>query len=114
MPPRLLPESPLSQVVFVHDYVQLVFQDENFSLYNSVRVRLGAIEFEQRSTGFADALVSLIGLAVVEVGSSEDCALMLNFERGAQVQVLKARGEEGPEAFQFNGRHGPIVVERNE
>jgi len=99
MPPRLLPESPLSQVVFVHDYVQLVFQDVAFSLYNSVVLRLGAIEFEQGSTGFADALISLIGVAVVEVGASEDCALMLNFERGAQVQVLKARGAKGPEAF---------------
>jgi hypothetical protein len=39
---------------------------------------------------------------------------MLNFERGAQVQVLKARGAKGPEAFQFTGPHGPIVVEQNE
>ena len=114
MPPRLLPESPISQVVFAHDYVQLIFQDENLSLYNSVVVRLGAIEYEQGSAGFIDALVSLIGEAVVEVGASEKFALLLNFEHRAQVQVLRTRGVKGPEAFQFNGRHGLLVVEQNE
>ena len=114
MHPRLLPESPLSQVVFVHDYLQLVFQDENFSLYNSVVVRVGAIEYEQGSTGFADSLISLVGETVIEVDGSEECALLLKFERGAQVMVLKASGAKCPEAFQFNGKQRSIVVDQNE
>lgn len=32
--PNLIPLEPLSQVVFIHDYLQLVFQDESFSIYN--------------------------------------------------------------------------------
>lgn len=114
MPPRLLPEFPLSQVVFVHDYIQLVFQEEGFSLYNSVVVRLDDVEYEQGQTGFADALVSFIGKAVVAVGASDECALVLYFECGAQVEVLKIRGATGPEAFQFNGPHGLTIVEQNE
>ena len=114
MPPCLLPKSPLSQVVFVNDYVQLVFQDEGFSLYNSVVIQLDAAEYEQGKTGFADALVSLIGRAVVEVGASDEYALLLNFDNGALVQIHKGRGATGPEAFQFNGAHGVIVVDQND
>ena len=34
----LLDAEPLSQVVFIHDYIQLVFQDTYFNLYNRVSV----------------------------------------------------------------------------
>ncbi len=34
MLPKLKPSEPLSQVVFVHDYLQLIFQDEGFNIYN--------------------------------------------------------------------------------
>ncbi len=100
MPPRLVPKSALSQVVFVHDYVQLVFEDECFSLYNSIVVLLDAIEYPQGNAGFANALISLIGRAVVEAGATDECSLQLHLEGGARVQVLKTRGIARPEAFQ--------------
>jgi hypothetical protein len=114
MPPRLLPESSLSQVVFVHDYVQLVFQDEAFSLYNRVIVKTKDAEYEQGGAGFADSLVSLIGRAVLEVDSSDRFAIALRFDCGTQVQVLRNGSAKGLEAFQFNGPNGVIVVEQNQ
>ena len=38
MAPNLKPSEPLSQVVFIHDYLQLVFQDECFNVYNAAEV----------------------------------------------------------------------------
>ena len=113
MHPRLLPKSSLSQVVFVHDYIQLVFQDEAFSLYNPVIVKTLDENNEQGGAGFADSLVSLIDRAVVEVDSSEGFAIALRFGCGRQVQVLRNGGAKSPEAFQFNGPNGVIVVEQN-
>ena len=114
MPPRLLPESSLSQVVFVHDYVQLVFQDEAFSFYNRVIVKTRDAEYEQGGVGFADSLVSLIDRAVLEVYSSERFAIALRFDCGTQVQVLRKGSAKGLEAFQFKGPNGIIVVEQNQ
>ena len=100
--------------MFVHDYVQLVFQDEAFSLYNPIVVTTQGAEYEQGGAGFAESLVSLIDRAVVEVDSSDQYALSLRFDCGTHVQVLRENSAKGPEAFQFNGPNGVIVVEQNQ
>ena len=45
----LQPVEPLSQVVFVHDYLQLVFQDRAFTLYNVVTCSTGSVIFAKAS-----------------------------------------------------------------
>jgi hypothetical protein len=115
MSPSLLPRDPLSQVVFVHDYIQLVFQDAGFSLYNTTKLTIDGRDVLQGQPGFADALVALIDLRVVSFSTQTDSILELSFEGGAKLEVL--RGEpyaRGPEAFQFSAMGGPIVVEANE
>ena len=115
MPPNLLPSDPLSQVVFVHDYIQLVFQDTSFSLYNTTRLTIGKSSVLQGQAGFADALVALIGLRVASVSTQADLALALLFENGVKLQVLRGKPyAQGPEAFQFIAPGSPIVVEANE
>ena len=37
-PPNLCPAEPLSQVVFIHDYLQLVFQSQCLSVYNLAQI----------------------------------------------------------------------------
>ena len=112
---NLVPEDPLSEVAFVHDYVQVAFQDARFSLYNTLRLILGPIAFTQGEVEFPGHLVGLIGHRVLSASSSENAFLQLHFEGGAELQVLRAgRFRRGPEAYQFNGLQGLIVVEQNE
>ena len=52
----LLDVEPLSQVVFVHDYIQLAFQDTYFSLYNQVTVIRHDNLLTRNDLGFCDEL----------------------------------------------------------
>lgn len=114
MVPNLKPAEPLSQVVFIHDYLQLVFQDEGFNIYNLAELELRGVKVTQGQPGFCDAVVSLIGQRVTAASHSDAYALRLSFEEGAQFVV---RSDEaaitGPEAFEFNGKNQPPVVEQN-
>ena len=114
MIPNLKPSGPLSQVVFIHDYVQLVFDEESFSICNVAEMDCQGALIRQGQVGFCDALVALIAQQVTVVSSSNVYALALTFERGARLLVLAGdAGVRGPEAFQFNGRNNLIVVEQN-
>jgi hypothetical protein len=114
MAPNIKPVEPLSQVVFIHDYLQLVFQDESFSIYNVANLKHRETELLQGSPGFCDALVSLIGQRVIAVSHTTEHALSLSFGGGAQLLVLSGKlGGRGPEAFQFVGPNNLIVVEQN-
>ena len=114
MAPKLSPVGPLSQVVFVRDYLQLVFEDEVLSVYNLASLVLHGSEIHQESTGFCDGLVSLIGQRAVQIELAEQCALSLAFAGGAVLHVLGCESAvRGPEAFQFAGRDDLVVVEQN-
>lgn len=103
---------PLSQVVFVHDYLRLVFQNRAFTLYNIATYSIGSGDFRQGQPGFCDALVLLIGqTARTEVLSDK---LLLNFSGGAVVSVpVSGPDARGSEAWQFDQIGGPTVVEQN-
>lgn len=109
MRPNLVPADALTQVVFVQDYIQLVFADVGFSFYNPVRLIAGGVVVVQGAAGFTDALVSLIGRKVISARDSG--ALNLTFDNAIELQVDAAG--DGLEAFQFNGTDGSIVVEQN-
>ena len=114
MKPTIAPREPLSQVVFIHDYLELIFQEESFSVYNVVKLVHNEKEFIQGSPGFSDLLVSLIGQRVVAASREPEYPLSLAFERGARLIVLSgALGARGPEAFQYAGHNNLIVVEQN-
>jgi hypothetical protein len=111
MRPDLLPADPMSQVVFVHDYLQLVFQGSCFSIYNLATLHEDGVLLEQGQPGFCDKLVGLIGQALSMVSSIGESSLTLTFLNGAVLAV--APDGSGPEAWQFNSLGGLIVVEQN-
>jgi hypothetical protein len=115
MPPKLVPTEALTQVVFVHDYIQLVFQGEGFSLYNRVGLTANDREFSQGSHGFADEITRLIGQRVSAAGASNRSKLEIQFENGSVVRLLSGReNENGAEAFQYTNDSGSIFVEQND
>jgi hypothetical protein len=107
------PKEPLSQVVFVHDYVQLVFQNACISIYNPISVQIGtASALAKGSPGFCDALVGLIGYSAnVEVDRTH---LTLHFNSGARVNVPSCDpSSRRAESWMFVEAGGQTVVEPN-
>jgi len=109
MTASILPSEPLSQVVFTHDYFQLVFQDACFSIYNASEIRIGSTAHTQQEAGFNDKLVGLIGKTVR--AASAIPSLSLTFEGG--VAVVVATGGSTAEAWQYKSPSGEMVVEQN-
>jgi hypothetical protein len=108
--PSLTPQAPLSQVVFVHDYLQLVFDDERFSIFNPCLLSVAGRDVRAGTMGFCDSLVALIGQTATRSSTSE--LLLLCFSGGATLTVLRSNSGS-VEAFTFHGEHNLVVVERN-
>ncbi len=101
--------------MFIHDYIQLVFQDEIFSIYNPTEVLVGRLKFSRGMPGFADAFVGLIEKHATSVTTGNGYSLQVFFEGDAVVKVLKGSAKaHGPEAWQFGAIGGPVVVEAND
>jgi hypothetical protein len=109
------PHEPLSQVVFVHDYIQLVFQDERLSAFNLCRLYTDeANMIDQGEKGFCDALVRLIGRKAEPVAHGEAECLALQFEGQAKLTVLATSGSlRSLEAFEYHGNTGHVIVQQN-
>lgn len=104
----------MSQVIFIHDYFQLVFQDDIFTVYNVAEIQTGEISISQGSAGFCDALVALIGQRLESVSGPQTEPLVLQFENGSRFVVpVSGPAARGPEAWQFGTYNGPVVVQEN-
>jgi hypothetical protein len=106
------PSDELSSVVFIFDYVQLVFQDCRFTIYNRLRYHDADVAIAQGEPGFCDALVGLIGgTATVEFDENR---LNFQFASGATLTVSKDEADaSGPEAWGFLRLGGTMYVEQN-
>ena len=112
---NIAPSEPLSQVAFVHDYFQLMFQSETLSIYNKASVRSGTKIIVQGEPGFCDALASLIEEKAGQANAEPSFLLVLEFTSGTELRIHAADGTtRNNEAFSFHGRNGQLVVEQNE
>ena len=109
----LLSAEPLSQVIFVHEYVQLRFQDTCLSLYSLLSVGTGRSVLNRSDHGFCDALVELINQRVASVDYRAENHLRITFAGGGSVTAsLKANDVIGPELFQLDQPGMPTIVEQ--
>jgi hypothetical protein len=100
----MIPKDELSQVVFIHDYLQLVFQDVCFTLLTPPTLISGGDMYRPGESGFCDKLVSLISAkaTAVQCGANDD--LSITFSNGAKVSVSTSDPRAtGPEAWHFGG-----------
>lgn len=109
------PNEPLSQVVFIHDYLQLHFQQDVLSVFNESKIVASETALTRGEPGFCDLLVGLIGKRAVELAFGYDgCAVILKFEDGTQFAVLSGESAaRGPEAFTLDAPNLPTIVEQN-
>ncbi|HXV69680.1 MAG TPA: hypothetical protein VD738_12235 [Nitrospira sp.] len=94
--------------------LQLIFEDEAFSIYDVAEVKAEGTSVQQGQRGFCDTVVGLIGQRVTAVSASDAYVLRLAFDGGAKFAVLAGEaGARGPKAFEFSGKGQPSVVEQN-
>lgn len=110
----LVPVEPLSSVSFAHDCVQLVFQDDGFSLYNDIDLKCGTASLTKGSPGFCDALVRLMNQRAMLVHANDEGNLIIVFEGGEVLRTLPlGEGQRWPESWQFNRSPDIIIVGQN-
>jgi len=102
---------PLSQVVFVEDYFQLVFQDQRLSVFGQALLSTGGVDVGLGEPGFYDALVQLIGQQADVISASSPVVLALAFQGGTRLQVID--NGASPEAFALHDENGRIIVGRS-
>ncbi|MDJ0862119.1 MAG: hypothetical protein QNK18_08930 [Gammaproteobacteria bacterium] len=101
--------APLNSVVFIHDYVQLTFQEVTLSIYCPFSlVGPGDDAVSRGDKCFCDAVVGLIEDRVVDVEESAE-QLDLLFDSGRRISMMLA-DEEGPESFALFQPRRPTVV----
>jgi hypothetical protein len=104
---------PLSQVVFVHDYFQLIFQEVTLTVYCAVEMKTVSGTVTWRGPGWCDALVALIGKRVASVEYVPQGHLRLAFAGGDSVNLaLHAPRAELNELFQIDRPGRPTIVEQ--
>ena len=107
----LLDAEPMSQVIFIGDYVQLVFQDTYFNLYGAVTVHRSGCTLKRKDLGFCDELCRLIGQRAIETSAEEGAFAAVTFEGGTTVTVsVRVEDNVGPEAFLLSDNKGLMVV----
>jgi hypothetical protein len=107
----LLDAEPLSQVVFIHNYIQLVFQGMSFNLYGAVTLYRSGCTLMRKDVGFCDELCRLIDQRVVSTTSEYGQYAAITFSGGTTVSVsVRPEDNVGPEAFYLGDNKGLMVV----
>jgi hypothetical protein len=107
----LIDNEPLSQVVFVHDYVQLVFQDTTLSVYCSMSVTSPRDNIGWHGPGWCDALVALIGHSVSSVDYLPGDHLRITFSDASVLKMcLLASRATSDELFKIDRLGVPTIV----
>ena len=102
----------LSEVRFVHDYVQFIFEPHTLSLYAPLHVLAEGRALARGDVGYYDSICSLIGETLTDVTRHEREQLEFTFSNGTKV-VLSLRTEDaaGPEIAELSTPGGEIMVE---
>lgn len=105
---------PLSEVRFVHEYVQFVLWPHTLSIYPQLRVSSQAHIFSASDPGFYDSICKLIGQKLVKVIRIEGVQLEFTFSNGTTFFVsLRPEDAVGPEIAMLSSTYeAGLMVER--
>ena len=104
---------PLSEIRFVHDYLQLVFWPHTLSLYPKLEVHAGGRRLTSSDNGYFDSICRLIGQKLVAVTREEKMRLSFRFASGTSLLVSLRPGDAvGPEVAMLADDKGGLMVER--
>ncbi len=100
---------PLSEIRFLHDYLQLIFQECLLTINNDPEIRLANGQVIRRySAGFCDVLAGLIGENVKTALLVENERCSIEFTGGVELVIPLTKGSaKAAEAFELSGRPVP-------
>jgi hypothetical protein len=103
----------LAAVTFIHDYIQLQFgSPPTLNAYTVISVHSQGATLRSGNPGFAQALVDQINKRVCEVSREPSQRLEIKFDDGSAIEIsLRPDDYRGPEAFEYFGRQGVLLVE---
>jgi hypothetical protein len=105
----------MSSVVFIRDYIQLIFEEDyketmGFTAFTLPVIRTESATYIRTDSSYCNMLCSLINHTVNRVVIEDDVAISLFFEGGVVLEVsLKSEDNEGPEAAMFSSGNGLSV-----
>lgn len=104
----------LSEVRFVHDYMQLVFWPYGLSIYAKVIVSTKGRVLFPNDVGYFDSICTLIGQKLVAITRTEGVELEFKFSGGTGILVsLRLEEAVGPEVAMLSHEDGGhLMVER--
>jgi hypothetical protein len=85
---------PLSQVIFVHDYIRLVFHPITLSVFTRLTVNFPVGARKHGELGFCDALVAQIGQRVTDTSWTPGQEMRFHLANGIALAV-SLRPEDG-------------------
>jgi hypothetical protein len=102
-------------VVFIRDYVQFVFEGEKeniiLSAFTSPSTMAGNHIYHIQTSGWRDALCTLINKVVKRAFAEERNAIKITFDDGDFLEIsLKEEDYDGPEAAMLYTGDGKITV----
>jgi hypothetical protein len=109
---RLAKANTLSEVRFVHDYVQFIFEPHTLSLYAPLHISTEGRALARGDVGYYERICSLIGENLADVTRYKRKQLEFAFSNGTKV-ILSLRTEDaaGPEIAELSTSGGEIMVE---
>ena len=112
---HLTAADPLSEVRFVHDYIQLVLWPHTLSIYPRLQISVGDRTLRSTDNGFYDSICRLIGQRVVKVERNEKVQLSFHFA-GEATLLVSLRPEDAvcEEIAMLTDDKGGLMVERYE
>ena len=110
---ELLTADSLSEVRFVHEYVQFVFWPLTLSVYASINATSGGATLHQADAGYYDAICRLIGQKIVAIERNDNVEMTLKFAAGAILGIsLVPTANSGPEVATLSDQSGTLMVEQ--
>ncbi|BBH19470.1 hypothetical protein Back11_08150 [Paenibacillus baekrokdamisoli] len=111
---KAIETSEMSSVVFIRDYIQLVFENDKetviLTAFTLPTVLIKNELFNKQVVGYCDALCSLINQAVKKALVEEGIAISLLFENEELVKIsLREEDYKGTEAAMFSSVDGISV-----
>ncbi len=112
---KSIEKSELSSVVFIRDYVQFVFECEKedviLSAFTSPSTMIRNHIYYIQTSGWRDALCTLINKVVETAFAEERNAIKITFEDGDSLEIsLREADYDGPEAAMLYADNGKFMV----
>jgi hypothetical protein len=108
---ELLTADSLSEIRFVHEYVQFVFWPLTLSVYANVGATSAGVSLHQSDSGYYDTICRLIGQKIVRIERNDNVEMTLQFSGGAVLSIsLVPTANSGPEIAMLSDQRGVTLM----